>query len=127
VKCTDIINAKFFSSNDLADSNQVLKTVSESYHPECAISCPALDVSKVEGFGVVWRLGLGLEEENSSAQMGWSLVLLGSLLLNHFFFQATGITLRSDGIPLSSVEKQLSLNHSYSASDEWMIFFGSQI
>jgi hypothetical protein len=44
-------------------------------------------------------------------------VLLGSLLLNLFFFQATGITLRSDGILLSSVEK-LSLNHSYSASDE---------
>ena len=79
---------------------------------------PRLDVSKVEGFGVVWRLGLGLEEEDLSAQMGWSLVLLGSLLLNLFFFQATGITLRSDGILLSSVEKLLSLNHSYSASDE---------
>ena len=52
-------------------------------------------------------------------------MLLASLLLNLCFFQATGITLRSDGILLSPSEK-LSLNHFHSATDEWMIFFVSQ-
>ena len=82
--------------------------------------------AKLKGIGVVWRLDWDWRRRILSVQMGWSLVLLASLLLNLCFFQATGITLRSDGILLSPLEK-LSLNHFHSASDEWMIFFVSQI